>query len=155
MTLPLRLLFDECIPKPSVNGLIHYLSTSPNPPDIKTVFDYQVAGIADEIWIPQTAKDNRVIVTADYGRRGKSKPGQPKGEKLPNICTRLLITHIILSSKIHQQNIFEKTQCLLRCWKSIETVPEALPGSRFVMKYTSNGRGVQLVKSELVPESKR
>ncbi len=150
MTSLLKLVFDECVPRQSMVAMAGYLLNSQSPPQVKHIVEFQGQGIADSVWIPQYAADGWVAITADRARRGTGGPA----EKLPLLCHRHRMTHVVLSNKMHHCKVFEKCQYLLRVWNDIVTLPDQPPGSRYVLRFT-HGDSVRLEKIELQPDGRR
>ena len=140
MTAPLRLFFDECISKPAVDGLLRFVSLSNEQFEFRHIIDCQLQGTRDEDWLPQIAPDGWIVITADSG-----KGGRKKGEKLPKLCDIYQVTHIVLTPRVHHQQIFDKTRSLIQVWDDLLKVPEAPRGSRFSLRMSDKTGRARLV----------
>jgi hypothetical protein len=142
-----RLLFDECIGKPIVVcfGRLLELAHDDEKAELTHVLDFQKQGIWDEVWVPQIKSEGRIVITGDGGRGGVSK-----GEKLPRLCARYGITHVILSPKMHVRKSFRKMISVLSVWHQIITLNEVDPGSRHFLEPLGDNTG-KLVK-KAIPE---
>src|SRR5262245_57359260 len=101
------------------------LAVAPEKTCLRHVLEFQSQGVFDEVWVPQIAAEGWIIITADRGKRGR----QGKGEKLPLLCRRFAITHVMLSAAIHRKNGFEKTRAILAAWPDIAKLPGEPRGS--------------------------
>ncbi len=111
-------------------------------------FKYQ-QGEQDEDWIPRLPDDDfeYVVITADGGKQSI------RGKKLPELCRKYKITHVILSATLSQKTSSEKEAALLQFWYHIAALHDEEPGSRFQLRYVSTkGKGnVDRVTVSLVP----
>lgn len=131
--LPARLLFDECLGRPAVDRLSRFLADGPSDkPDVSHLFEFAPTGTADEVWIPMLASEGWTVVTADGGKT----PNKKRGEKLPVLCARLSVTHVILSSTVHQRRTFEKLLTILSVWYPLmELASDPMKrGSRYMLE---------------------
>ena len=110
MTQRTRLLFDENFGKPAIERLARFLSAGGDDdfPEIKHILEFQEQGGLDEDWIPRMASEGWVLITADRGKKMRGK-----GEKLPRLCVKYGVTHVILSRRIQQRKTFDKILTLL------------------------------------------
>jgi hypothetical protein len=100
-----RLLFDECLGRPAVERLEQLVAMGGGEkPRIRHVLEYAPPGTRDEDWIPRLAPEGWTVITSDGGRR----PNKKRGEKLPRLCARYAITHVLLSPTVHVRTSFEK-----------------------------------------------
>lgn len=107
MNESLKLLFDENIGKPLVEVFEKIVGFQKDKVEIKHVRDFSLTGVYDEVWVPQMAAADWIVITSDRGKGGVSK-----GEKLPVICSRHKVTHVMLSNKLHHKNGFYKIRAL-------------------------------------------
>lgn len=132
MTSLLRLLFDECVGKPTMLAIAELLVAEPEKPDLQHVLDFQSQGVRDEVWVPKAATEGRIIITADRGKRGG-------GAKLPLLCRRYGITHVMLSATLHHRKGFEKAAAILTVWPELAKLPNVPKGSGYSLRLTSAG----------------
>lgn len=123
------------------------LMLSPDHVTLKHIYDYQMNGMYDEIWVPQIAKEGWIVVTADRGKKG----GLKKGEKLPRLCLMYSVTHVIMSSTIHHQKVFNKVRSFVAVWDEIVRIANEPRGGRYLLQMNSRGTN-QLIKSEIAPD---
>jgi hypothetical protein len=108
-----RLLFDECLGRPSIERLSALVATGKGEkPEIKHILEFAPSGTRDEVWIPRLASEGWTVITTDGGRT----PNKLRGEKLPQLCTRHSITHVIISPYVHNRTSFEKLLTILSVW---------------------------------------
>jgi hypothetical protein len=136
----IKLFFDNCIGPPiskSIGGVLCYHSLNPKVKHLKDFFD---ESIKDDEWIPQIAKDSWIIITADRAK----KYGGPK---LPAICKKFNVTHILISGKLHNAPQFEKARAIISLFpRIIYYASKGPPGSRFSMRYTGSDKSLTLQK---------
>lgn len=120
-------------------------------PEIRHLLEFQQSGVQDEIWIPRLSSEGWTIITSDGGRT----PNKNRGEKLPRLCARHAVTHVLLSPAVHQRPSFEKLLTILSVWYrllSISVDPES-KGHRFVVEPAGpdeRGRG-KIVQRKIPP----
>ncbi len=149
------LLFDECFGRPSIDRLSQLVSVDKaEKPEIRHIFDFAPSGTFDEVWIPNLATQGWTVITSDRG----SQPNRNRGEKLPRLCARYAITHILLSPTVHGRTSFEKLLTVLDVWYDLLGIASdpAQRGKRYVLEPMSNlerGRGrltERAIKSDLI-----
>ena len=148
MTTPLKLLFDECLSGPLVKHLAALLDYAKTPPDevkllVEHVGNYS---IHDDVWVPKIAPEGWIVVTGDSG-----KGGTGKGEKLPFVCAKSGVTHVMFSGKMHQWRGFDKARAFMSVWEEICELTTKPKGSAWLLRIV-NDRTVKLV--EKVPGSR-
>jgi hypothetical protein len=125
-----------------VSDLAQILSRSLNPPTaVRHVLDYYSQGTPDSVWIPELAKEDWTIISADRARRAG-------GPKLPLLCRQFGVTHILLSGKIHCQPQFQKIVSVATVWDDIVATRDAPRGTQFILRLSSskNPRPILLSK---------
>ena len=133
MTNPAQFLFDECIGKPAMLQLKKIVTSDTT---FAHVCDYFSQGTPDNVWVPKIAEEgNWIVISGDAGRNPS------KGGKLPRLCREHKITHVILTSTLHEKPTAEKIGALAMMWKEIEATVESPPGSRFKLRYKTFKRG--------------
>lgn len=133
-----RFLFDECFGKPIVEPLRALVGMGKGEkPELKHILDITASGTHDEVWIPQIAREGWTVITIDGGRR----PNKQRGEKLPRLCARYNLTHVILSPAVHQRTAFEKLLTVLSVWYELIDIADdpAMKGSRYAMEPLNSG----------------
>jgi PIN like domain len=141
VTKKLKLMFDECIGKPVMESLPQLLSFSKHDQfELGHVLDRQKQGIHDEDWIPQLAPEGWIVVTGDRGKGGKKK-----GEKLPFVCMRNQVTHIMLGPSLLHKPSFDKVVAIVQVWDEIAKLPDAPAGSAFLLSVKSG-------RAKLIPK---
>lgn len=147
-----RLLFDECFGKPAVDCIAQLSAMGKGEkPEIRHLFEFAPSGTRDEDWIPKLADENWLVLTTDGGR----KPNKKRGEKLPRICARLGVTHVILSPVVHSRNAFEKMLTVLSVWYPLLAIAtdEDERGSRFMLEPTTTAnRGQGRLSKREIPD---
>jgi len=113
------------------------LAASEQKPELAHVLDFQGQGILDQDWIPRIAQEGWIVITGDRGKSG--------GQKLPLLCRRFFITHVLLSAAVHRQRGFEKQRAILHVWPEIALLPQMPKGSGFSLRLSSAGTA-KLVK---------
>ena len=122
----IKIFFDENIGKPLVIALGNLLAFFHPKPQIRHIDEYLKSGIKDDIWLPKVAQENWLVVTADQGKG--------PGAKLPHLCKKLGIRHVLISGKLHQQPQFEKARAILVVWPELLKAFVAPKGSRFKLQ---------------------
>ncbi|WP_435007589.1 hypothetical protein P12x_004854 [Tundrisphaera lichenicola] len=142
-----RFLFDECMGKPSIEPLSKLIGMGRGEkPEVGHLLDIVPSGTPDEVWIPQIARDGWLLITTDGGRT----PNKKRGEKLPRLCARYAITHILLSSAVHSRTAFEKLLTVLSVWYALVDIADkpTFKGNRYALEPLHSGeRG----KGRLIP----
>lgn len=96
-----------------------------------------VLGDKDQDWVG-SLKDEPgwIVLTADRGSRSR------KGDKLPDICVKHGITHILLDSQIHHMRGPQKLEALIQSWSNIVWVSESESGKGWLLtaELKPNGR---------------
>lgn len=127
VTAPRKLLFDECIGRPLVENLREMVSQFPGTQhEIRHLLEFYEQGVWDEVWIPQVAKEDCVIVTGD---RGGVRGG--KGDQLWKVCQKFQITHVVLSPRVNQRKSADKICTILSVWHELLEVFNSPRGSRW------------------------
>lgn len=109
-----RLFFDECcLGKRAVDKLEVLIGLSDERVELKHLLSAFPPGTLDREWIPRVASEGWTVITSD---RGKSKPNRGK---LPEICRRYHVTHIVFSRSMHKRRDFEKVAAIMGLWSGI------------------------------------
>ena len=128
-----RLLFDECLGWPAIDRLIQLVAMGKGEkPEISHVLKFAPSGTRDEDWIPRLAPQGWTVITTDGGR----SPNKRRGEKLPRLCARHGVTHIILSPAVHHRTSFEKLLTILSVWYHLLRIASdpAERGKRYLLE---------------------
>jgi PIN like domain len=135
VTEPTHFLFDECFAFPVVKDQVSKLfELYGGATEVVHLFSKFNSGTADKIWIPQLASEGGwIIVTADQGKQSK------KGQKLPEICQEYRVTHIMLSAKLHMQNMYTKVLAINYCMPSILNTASYPKGTGFLLQMAGTG----------------
>lgn len=131
MNEPPKFLFDECLGRPITEVLRRFVGLHRHQVGIIHLLDKFPAGTHDDVWIPVIAKEGWIIVSAD---RGKSS-----GPKLPSVCAKLGVRHILYSPRAASLPQFEKARAFLRVWRDAVNLWEANPGTRADLKFNAAG----------------
>ena len=124
MTRGARILFDENLGKPLVAAIAGLVRFSRDECDICHLIDFVGReGEKDEAWIPRLKADGWLVITADRGKSG--------GSKLPQICRKERVTHVLISGKLHNRPQFEKARAILVTWPDILNASSGTQGARF------------------------
>ena len=132
MSDPAKLLFDENLGRPLVKAMAGLAVFHPDKPKLSHLLDICQGG-KDEDWIPLIAADNWIIVSFDRGRRYG-------GQKLPDICKHLKVTHVLAGPSVMKEKQFDKARIILSVMSELTKLSEAEKGSRFLLRYRS-GKG--------------
>ena len=115
--------FDSTFGYPWVTTLVNlFLMRKDSEPFLKHIFQVSKPGEEDPEWIPKLDGDKFIVISGD---KGNKKP------RLPQICKKQKITHIILSSTVHHSSKFERARAIIMLWPQILRTFDAKPGSRF------------------------
>jgi len=116
-----QLYFDECCSKRFKTDLLTFFAA--DFPNLKVlhVLDSYDPGTGDSTWLkPLQENPNIIVVTADVGRN-------PSKEKLPLLCQKLRVTHIVSAALINAGYTKQKTAIVSVWTQIVEQVPR-LPG---------------------------
>jgi PIN like domain len=130
---PLKLLFDECVGKPVVDSLAALVSYTEPPPLVGHILDFVRQGTPDDVWIPRIAAEEWIIVSGDSGKRRRER-------KLPFVCKKYGVTHVLFSGKLHQWSSVRKVQAIMQVWDQIVELPSKPKGSGWSLRMTQHGR---------------
>jgi len=127
-----RLLFDECVGKPAMDAIHGVVKLGPlRPLEMRHVLEYQRPGTPDSKWIPALAADgNWIVLTSDSGKSGRGG----LAEKLPLLCLKHSVSHVILSPTMHLRPAFAKSRAILNAWEDIAAIMKHAAGSRFSLR---------------------
>jgi hypothetical protein len=125
---PLRLLFDDCLSKNAVKASADIAQFSRGALEVTHLANLGCEGDLDDDWIPRLAGEGYLLVTTD---RGKKKS---RGGKLPILCQRNGMKHIMMSAAVHGQNQFDKLRALFMVWPNLVSASDASPGAGFVLR---------------------
>ena len=127
MNEPVKLLFDECVGAPVAEHFGLFLKgIYPEPHEVRHCLDFQKQGIPDEQWIPEMARNRFMVITADRGKR-------TNGKKLPLLCVKFAMTHIMFGPSVHDLKSSAKVLALGAVWEKIIAAYHGERGSRFLM----------------------
>lgn len=119
MSPGIRLLFDECVaPRLYKEVFAQFLIFCPEIEETKHVIDLQ-RGEDDEKWVPELAAGGWIVISTDLGSKGT----KGRGERLPIVCKKHNITHVLISGSIQQKGRFEIVCSILDVRKQL------LPGA--------------------------
>ena len=102
----MKVLVDENIGKPLVKALSAILHFHPSKPLFKSLLEYYESGTLDPEWIKGIAEDGWVVITSDRGKKSG-------GDKLPRLCRKYQVTHVLISGKLHNSPQFEKIKAII------------------------------------------
>lgn len=125
----MKLLLDENLSQPATEALRRLVKKTREPSEVQNLLDICPSGILDPEWLPrfQDQSNPWLIVTADLGKRSG-------GGRLPDICQKLGIRHVLLSGKLHQRRQFDKMRAIITVWPALKEAYTADPGSRFKLQ---------------------
>jgi hypothetical protein len=147
-----KFLFDECVSRSLMNRLATFLAETECSCEFAYLMDRFPAGSKDEDWLPRIAAEDWVVITADRGKQ--TKGGADK--RLPAICMRLEITHVIIGAGLHQLPINPKLRAFVGIWDSILRAVESPRGSRISIFNNAQGNWqTKVTKPELGPKTKQ
>lgn len=146
---------DECLGRPIMLLLAerlrlkHQQSKHAHRFAFQSVSDFRKGpGVHDEIWVPRLEKQGCIILTSDRGRGGKGK-----GEKLPLLCRRHGITHVLLSVALHHSKSDAKVRAIEEVFEELLALADAPRGGGYWLGY-ERGR-IKLVNRDLrMPKGK-
>jgi len=141
----LRLLFDDCLSKRAVEALKTLASYSDGAADFAHLADLALSGQQDDEWIPKIEK-TKIIVSTDRGRKNH-------GGKLPLICQREGITHVLFSGSVHKLNTFDKIRAMFAVWPDLLNAAVGSTGCGYILKVRNRGEGFELL-SYFTPPSR-
>jgi len=134
----IKLFFDNCIGTSISRSIGNVIDFHRLKPKVKHIQDFFDASITDDKWIPAIADENWIVITSDKAKRRG-------GAKLPSICKRYDVTHILISGKLHNAPQFEKARAIISLFPQIVSAAEEPSGTRYSMRYTGE-RSLMLEK---------
>jgi hypothetical protein len=135
---PLRLLFDDCLSKNAVRALADIAQFSRGAVEVSHLANLDSEGDLDDDWIPRLTGAGYLLVTTD---RGKKKS---RGGKLPILCQRNGMRHVMMSAAVHNLNQFDKLRALFVVWPHLVDASAADAGAGFVLR-KKQASGFELV----------
>lgn len=143
MIKPFKLLFDECLGKPLVDRINGLVSLESEPSTLAHLCDKFAPGTCDSIWLPKVAEEGWTIITSDRGKNGRVK--------LPDICLRLSITHVLLGPSVLHKKQGEKAILIVEAWRKMKDACMRAPsGTRFQLTSTEKGFRFAEVQKPLI-----
>ena len=100
-------------------------------PKICRIREFVGGGIDDQEWVPKLRAEGWVVISADRGK-------QCGGAKLPQVCAAHEVTHVLLSSALHQMQQFEKMRAILSCWPQLCQLHQEPNGTRFRLRLSQD-----------------
>ncbi len=152
MSKELKIIFDECLSEPVVDSLRPFLERSGVTLKLKGVVSFQKAGTPDSVWIPQIAAEpGWIVISSD---RAKSK-SERLDQNLPHLCREHRVTHILLSSTVHNLKLFDKARAIVAVWNDLLKASEVKAGTRFLLKKHHRDDTFILVNTDLKMPTKK
>ena len=140
----MKLVFDATFGEPWVVHLRGFFMNHSSPrPLIRHLFEIAGEEERDDIvWVPKLARLGCAVVSGDRGTH--SRPF----ERLPRICAKERVTHILLSANMHNNaGKFERARAIIVLWHEILAACRDTPGSRYqVMAIDNTYRRFALVR---------
>lgn len=133
MTQALRLLFDDCLSKHAIAALLRLAEFSRSPVEVAHLATINLEGCCDDDWVPRIAHEGYVVISTDRGKKIS------RGAKLPILCRRHKVTHVLLTGAVHQLNQFDKLRAIFCVWPLIVSAAESPRGSGYLLKKTNSG----------------
>jgi len=137
----IKILFDENFGEPLVSALAEFMSLYHEDVEICHLFKFAKASEKDEVWIPRIAPGGWLVVSTDRGKRCG-------GKKLPAICREHKVTHILLSTSLHDAKHFEKIRAFVAVWPRVVMAARFEKGTRYSLRYEGQEKRVALVQCD-------
>ncbi len=128
-----KLLFDECIPTPSLAQIVNFVSASQESQiTIKHLLELAPSGVLDEVWVPRLKDEAWTVISADGARR----PNRNRGRNLPRLCAEYGLTLIVLSPTVHNRKVFDKARTVISVWSQIVEIASdpKCDGKRYMLE---------------------
>lgn len=133
MTAKLKLLFDECVSSPRLARDLKAFFTDGDgncTAEISLLQDKFKGGEDDPVWLKQlSVEGNWIVITKDKGNS--------TGPKLPMICQKLGITHVIISKGLEHAGYEALKQAFADVWQFLLLAPTLAGGTRISLRYTN------------------
>jgi hypothetical protein len=132
---PIRIIFDECSISPKIVAELQafYKRDWPHAELVHLIQRFK-AGDKDPDWLARLQTDGEwIVVSSD---KGKSDGGNTAA-KLPLICQKSSITHIIISPSIDKGGSAAHRQAFSEIWPVLMRVGELPKGSRLTLRFQS------------------
>lgn len=125
----MRIMFDATFGPTLVVILRSFFALHSTPrPRFDHLYDEFPEGVKDNEWIPALSTGVSMIITADRGRNGSPR--------LPEICSRHGITHVLLAPSMQKAKRFQVARSIIVLWPELVNAVDAEPGSRFQIEAT-------------------
>lgn len=143
----LRLLFDEMYGRPIIEAFSQLVEFDRSGTQVEQLINILgTNGVPDDEWLPQIKDQGYVVVSRDKG----SRSGRAK---LPIICMKLGITHVLVVGRIATLPQFEQIRALLSVWPALLNTVEYPAGTRFKLKMSGDRAHLECAVSLKPPES--
>lgn len=124
---PLRLFFDECCSPRLVKKLAELNAAKCPGLEINHLSDFFKRGDPDDKWLTLLKKKGEwIVVSADRGH-------QTKGAKLPMVCRKLEITHLLFSSVLVKGGYTVQESVMIQIWGEITKLPLSPQGTQLTL----------------------
>lgn len=138
----LKFMFDECIAAPIMRTLFANL---PEGYYFEHVTDRFRSGTEDEDWLSQLEEEGGwIVITADRAKLS------PRGKKLPEICRARKITHVMLSSTLHEKPSRIKAAALSLKWDDIALLHQKPQGIRALLRYRTTKKARDVLDLQIL-----
>jgi hypothetical protein len=127
----LKLFFDECVSSPRLIKALQQFYTDIDgncEADIVRLQEKFVSGEDDSVWLTKLQSEGGwIVITKDQGRS--------TGPKLPTICPKLGITHVVLLGTLDHAGVEAWKQAFVDVWQTLKLAPTLQPGTKIKMRY--------------------
>ena len=133
---PLRLLFDECCSK-RLPGKLAEIYAEDYQIETKHLTEFFSKGDDDADWLPLIESGGWIVITTDRGK-------DPKKPKLPVICERLGINHLMFTSELLNAGYAAQKQALLCVWPQLVRITALPKGTGVMLGYRAFKHGLTM-----------
>jgi hypothetical protein len=129
-----KFLFDSCcFGRVALKQLLELVGSAVGRAQIAHLSEFQLHNKLDDDWVPQFVEEGWIVISSDRG----TTPS--KGSKLPLLCRRFGITHVLLSAAVHDLSTREKCRAIAAVWPDLLALPEHPRGSEHRLQKTHSG----------------
>lgn len=129
----LRFLFDACIGRVTIERISSFLKVHELGIEFAHLSDFEKDGTLDDDWVPRLAGHDWIVISSDRGRTPS------RGSKLPLVCKKYGVTHVLLSAAVHQLSGVDKSRAIISVWHQLTRLREFPRGSEHVLQMTVSG----------------
>ncbi len=129
MSRKLKLFFDVNLSRLLARELYEFYKSDFPDLEVKHLTEFTQSDAPDPDWIALLQKESDwIVISCDRGKNSKLE------QKLPLICKKLKVTHILLSSGLAKKTKAEQKQAIAAVWQDIVAFASHPAGSQALLR---------------------